>query len=314
MTGLSARAEVVRVLRTLCRDVREGEPLSRHVSFRIGGPADVLVVPRSADELRAVVGWMFAARLPFVVLGQGSNVLIADAGIRAVVLKIGKGLDGVVFDGDRVTAQAGAGLPFLARAAAARGLAGLEFAAGIPASVGGAVVMNAGAHGRAMADVVQSVRVLQPDGERVLAAGELAYAYRTSALQHRPAVVVDATLQLRQSDPAAVRELTDRWLAQRAATQPLGPPSSGCVFRNPPGDHAGRLIDLAGGKGLQVGGARVSEVHANYIVNTGGATASDVLALMRQVSGLVMEKFGVRLEPEIKLLGEFAPDQLPTPS
>ncbi|MDQ7819791.1 MAG: UDP-N-acetylmuramate dehydrogenase [Armatimonadota bacterium] len=310
MSALPSRVEVARRLRALCRDVRENEPLARHVSFRIGGPADVLAVPRSVRELRAVVRWLFDAGLPFVVLGQGSNVLIADAGIRAVVLKIGKGLDGVAFDGGRVTAQAGAGLPFLARAAAARGLAGLEFAAGIPASVGGAVVMNAGAHGHAMAEVVRSVRVLQPDGERVLAAAELAYGYRTSALQRQVGVVVEATLQLRQGDPAAVRELTDRWLAQRAATQPLGPPSSGCVFRNPPGDHAGRLIDLAGGKGLQVGGARVSEVHANYILNTGAATAADVLALMRQVSGLVMEKFGVRLEPEIKLVGEFDPDQL----
>ncbi|MDR7517852.1 MAG: UDP-N-acetylmuramate dehydrogenase [Armatimonadota bacterium] len=310
MSALPSRVEVARRLRALCRDVRENEPLARHVSFRIGGPADVLAVPRSVRELRAVVRWLFDAGLPFVVLGQGSNVLIADAGIRAVVLKIGKGLDGVAFDGDRVTAQAGAGLPFLARAAAARGLAGLEFAAGIPASVGGAVVMNAGAHGHAMAEVVRSVRVLQPDGERVLAVAELAYGYRTSALQRQVGVVVEATLQLRQGDPAAVRELTDRWLAQRAATQPLGPPSSGCVFRNPPGDHAGRLIDLAGGKGLQVGGARVSEVHANYILNTGAATAADVLALMRQVSGLVMEKFRVRLEPEIKLVGEFDPDQL----
>jgi UDP-N-acetylmuramate dehydrogenase len=310
VTGRWPREEVARRLRALCRDVREGEPLARHVSFRIGGPADVLVVPRSVDEVVAVVRWVFDAGLPMVVLGQGSNVLIADAGVRGVVLKIGKGIDAVTFDGDRVTAQAGAGLPFLARAAAARGLSGLEFAAGIPASVGGAVVMNAGAHGHAMAEVVHAVRVLHPGGEQLLAVHDLAYAYRSSALQHRPAVVVEATLQLRRGDPAEVRELTDRWLAQRAASQPLGPPSSGCVFRNPPQDHAGRLIDLAGGKGLQVGGARVSDVHANYILNIGSATAADVLALMRQVSGLVMEKFGVRLEPEIKFVGEFAPDQL----
>jgi UDP-N-acetylmuramate dehydrogenase len=145
VTGRWPREEVARRLRALCRDVREGEPLARHVSFRIGGPADVLVVPRSVDEVVAVVRWVFDAGLPMVVLGQGSNVLIADAGVRGVVLKIGKGIDAVTFDGDRVTAQAGAGLPFLARAAAARGLSGLEFAAGIPASVGGAVVMNAGA-------------------------------------------------------------------------------------------------------------------------------------------------------------------------
>src|SRR2546425_904312 len=209
-------ADLLRMLGRVCREVREGEPLRKHVSFRVGGPADLLVVPRSREELRAVVTWLFTERVPFVVLGQGSNVVISDLGIRGIVLKIGKGLDRITLDGDRVTAQAGAGLPHLARAAAVQGLSGLEFAAGIPASLGGAVVMNAGA-------------------------------------------------------------------------------------------HAGRLIDLAGGKGLQVGGAQVSEVHANYIVNTGAASATDVVALMHKVNALVAEKFGVELEPEIKLLGEFEP-------
>lgn len=292
-------------LRALVRDVREAEPLRRHVSFRIGGPADLLVVPRSADDLRAAAGYLFRERIPFVVLGAGSNVLIADAGIRGVVIKLGKGLDRVAYDGERVIAEAGAGLPHLAREAAHRGLSGLEFAAGIPASVGGAVVMNAGAHGHAMEDVVHAVRVVTPAGERVLEASALGYAYRTSVLQTQPAVVLEATLTLARGDPAAVRQRTDAWLRHRGETQPIGPPSSGCVFRNPAGDHAGRLIDLAGGKGLVVGGARVSEVHANYILNTGEATAADVRGLMDKVSALVMEKFGMALEPEITFLGEF---------
>lgn len=292
-------------LRALVRDVREAEPLRRHVSFRIGGPADLLVVPRSADDLRAAAGYLFRERIPFVVLGAGSNVLIADAGIRGVVIKLGKGLDRVAYDGERVIAEAGAGLPHLAREAAHRGLSGLEFAAGIPASVGGAVVMNAGAHGHAMQDVVHAVRVVTPAGERVLEASALGYAYRTSVLQTQPAVVLEATLTLARGDPAAVRQRTDAWLRHRGETQPIGPPSSGCVFRNPAGDHAGRLIDLAGGKGLVVGGARVSEVHANYILNTGEATAADVRGLMDKVSALVMEKFGMALEPEITFLGEF---------
>lgn len=298
--------EVAAELRRACRDVREDEPLRRHVSFRIGGPADVLVLPRSADELRPVVTWLFDRQVAFTTLGQGSNVLISDAGIRGVVLKIGKGLDRFAFDGDGVTAEAGAGLPHLARAAAARGLSGLEFAAGIPASVGGAVVMNAGAHGHAMQEVVRSVRVLFPRGEEVVEAGALGYTYRTSMLQQTPAVVVEVTLTLMPADVLAVRERTDQWLRHRSDTQPIGPPSSGCVFRNPAGDHAGRLIDLAGGKGLQVGGARVSEVHANYIINTGEASGADVATLMHKVSALVAEKFGVGLEPEVKLLGEFA--------
>jgi UDP-N-acetylmuramate dehydrogenase len=300
--------DVVRHLRTLCAEVREAEPLRKHVSFRIGGPADVLVVPRALDELRAVVRWLFAEHVPFLVLGQGSNVVIADRGIRGVVVKIGKGVDRVTIDGDRVMAQSGAGLPHVARDAATRGLSGLEFAAGIPASVGGAVVMNAGAHGHAMAEIVASVRVVTPDADAVLTAPMLAYAYRTSVLQQRTGVVMEATLQLRRQDPAAVRAQTEEWLNHRSATQPIGPPSSGCVFRNPAGDHAGRLIDLAGGKGLQVGGAQVSDVHANYIINTGGATAADVLALMRKVNALVAEKFGISLDPEVKLLGEMSPD------
>lgn len=293
-------------LRALCREVREDEMLHRHVSFRIGGPAGVLVIPRSMDELRAVVLRLFGDGVPFITLGQGSNVLISDQGIRGVVLKIGKGLDHFTFDGDQVTAEAGVGLPHLARAAAMRGLAGLEFAAGIPASVGGAVVMNAGAHGHAMQEIVAEVRLITPRGDQVDSGPALGYAYRTSVLQQQPCVVTEATLQLARADPAEVRGRTEAWLQHRNATQPIGPPSSGCVFRNPAGDHAGRLIDLAGGKRLRVGGAQVSEIHANYIVNTGNATAADVLALMNKVNALVAEKFGIKLEPEIKLLGEFS--------
>ncbi len=307
MTTVDTR-ELVVSLRALCRDVRERELLGRHVMFRLGGAADILVWPRSEQELSAVVGHLFREQRPFIVLGAGSNVLIADSGIRGVVLKIGKGLDAVRTDGMRVIAQAGVGLPHLARAAARAGLSGLEFAAGIPASVGGAVVMNAGAHGHAMSDVVQSVRALTPQGERTFAAEELGYAYRTSVLQTQPLVVLEATLQLVRGDAQHIRAQTAAWLRQRGETQPIGPPSSGCVFRNPPGDHAGRLIDLSGGKRLQVGGAQVSELHANYILNTGTATAADVIQLMDKVSALVMEKFGVTLEPEIKFLGEF-PDR-----
>lgn len=308
-SALSQSSEVTVVaneIRSLCRDVREREMLRRHVSFRIGGPADVLVLPRSVDELRTVVSWLFSHDVPFTILGQGSNVLIADAGIRGIVIKIGKGLDRFSFEKTRLVAEAGVGLPHLARAAATKGLAGLEFAAGIPASLGGAVVMNAGAHGHAMSEVVREVRVLTPDGEQILGPPDLGFGYRTTVLQQRRAVVLEVTVELTQSDPVSVRGRTDEWLQHRSDTQPIGPPSSGCIFRNPQGDHAGRLIDLAGAKGLALGGARVSEVHANYILNTGEATAADVLGLIHKVSGVVAEKFGVRLEPEIKLLGEFS--------
>jgi len=286
--------------RFLLRGARVVDPASD-----TDGPADVLVAPRTMEELRGVALHLFSEHTPFVVLGAGSNVLVSDLGIRGVVLKVGKGVDRIRIDGETVIAESGTGLPALAKQCAARGLAGLEFSAGIPASVGGAVVMNAGAHGHAMAEIVRAVRIVGPEGEQVLPMEGLRFAYRTSALQGAGGVVLEATLGLTRTDPAQVRERTEAWLRQRGETQPLGPPSSGCVFRNPPGDHAGRLVDLAGGKGLTVGGARVSELHANYILNTGRATASDVLALMDKVSALVMEKFRLRLDPEIKFLGEF---------
>ncbi|MDR7522188.1 MAG: UDP-N-acetylmuramate dehydrogenase [Armatimonadota bacterium] len=294
-----------RRLRAAVRDVRRDEPMAPHAQFRIGGPADLLVIPRSQAELRAALHILFREGIRPVILGQGSNVLIGDRGIRGVVVKIGKGLDHVRFDGATVTAEAGAGLPALALQCARRGLAGLEFAAGIPGSVGGAVVMNAGAHGHAMAEVVVAVDVLGPDGTRRLTREAVGFGYRTTILQDRPWVVTRATLLLHPDDPAAVRARLGAWLAQRGATQPVGPPSSGCIFRNPPGDHAGRLIDAAGGKGLAVGGARVSALHANYIINEGGATASDVLALAERVRRLVADHAGVMLDLEVKLLGEF---------
>jgi UDP-N-acetylmuramate dehydrogenase len=296
---------VVEALRHYVRDIRLREPLWRHVTLRVGGPADVLVVPHSADELRAAARVLFGQGVPFVLLGQGSNVLIADGGIRGVVVKVGKGVDRVRWDGETVTVEAGYGLPRLAQEAARRGLAGLEFAAGIPGSVGGGVVMNAGAHGHQLAEVLDAARVVTPAGEEVLTRAALGFAYRTSVLQQRPAVVVEATLRLRPADPREVRARLDAWLAQRNATQPIGPPSSGCIFRNPEGDHAGRLIDAAGLKGLSVGDAVVSEVHANYIVNRGAARAADVLALVEQVRARVRERFGRELELEVKLLGDF---------
>ncbi|MDR5683048.1 MAG: UDP-N-acetylmuramate dehydrogenase [Armatimonadota bacterium] len=295
----------VRALREACRDVRLGEVLARHVSFRIGGPADVLVVPRSLDELRTVLRVLYATQEPFVVLGRGSNVLVSDRGVRGVVVKVGHGVDRVRWDGVRVVAEAGTGLPRLALRAADRGLAGLEFAAGIPASVGGAAAMNAGAHGHSMEEVIRSVRVFGPNGERTWTSAEMEFAYRTSRLQRDRAVALEVELELRPDDAASVRSRMEAWLRQRAATQPIGPPSSGCIFRNPPGDAAGRLIDLAGAKGMASGGVRVSEVHANYMVNAGGGRAEDVLRLVGRVRERVRSQFGVELELEVKLVGDF---------
>jgi UDP-N-acetylmuramate dehydrogenase len=304
-TAATATAVLERRLRDVVPDVRRSAPLARHVAFRIGGPADLLVIARSVTELRGALTVLWSEGVRPTVLGAGSNVLIGDRGIRGVVVKIGKGVDHVSIDGPRVVAEAGAGLPALALRTARRGLAGLEFAAGIPASIGGAVVMNAGAHGHAMDEVVEGVEVLTSEGERMLDREALGFGYRTSALQHHPWLVTAVSLRLQPGDPTELRARLETWLAHRGATQPIGPPSSGCIFKNPPGDHAGRLIDLIGAKGSSVGGARVSDVHANYIINEGSATAADVLRLAEQVRARVQEARGITLELEVKLLGEF---------
>lgn len=305
MTTAATLVGVERRLREVVRDVRRDAPLARHVAFRVGGPADLLVIPRGVEELRGVVRVLSGDGIAPVIIGAGSNLLVGDRGVRGVVVKIGKGLDHVGIDGERVTAEAGVGLPALALRTARIGLAGLEFAAGIPASVGGAVVMNAGAHGRAMEDVTETVDVITPEGDRRLDRATMEFAYRSSVLQQQPWVVIAAAMRLRQGEPAAIMDRLNTWLAHRGATQPIGPPSSGCVFRNPPGDHAGRLIDLSGGKGLTVGGARVSEIHANYIINEGGATASAVVALAELVRVRVQDRTGISLDLEVKLLGDF---------
>jgi UDP-N-acetylmuramate dehydrogenase len=302
----SVAQDAARALERLCPGgVYRNEPLARHVTFRIGGPADVLVVPRSLDRLIEVAAWLYREDLPFVVLGRGSNVLIADRGVRGVVIKTGRGVERVRYEGSRVTAECGTSLPQLSRATATRGLAGLEFAAGIPGSVGGGIFMNAGAHGCAISEVVHTVRALTPSGERTWSREELRFEYRQSRLQQERGLVLEAELLLRPADPRECVERLDAWLRTRSDTQPLGPPSSGCIFRNPVGDHAGRLIDVSGGKSMRVGGATVSDRHANYILNTGGATAAGVVQLIAEVRARVRDRSGIDLEPEIKLIGEF---------
>ncbi len=302
----SVAHDAAHALEQLCPGgVRYNEPLARHVTFRIGGPADVLLLPRSLAHLIAAVAWLYREGRPFVLLGRGSNVLIADHGVRGVVIKTGRGQEGVRYDGNRIVAECGVSLPQLSRAAATKGLAGLEFAAGIPGSVGGGVVMNAGAHGCSIDGVVRTVRVFTPAGEQRWSRDAMGFRYRESRLQREPGIVLEAELDLQPADPGACLARLDEWLRTRSDTQPLGPPSSGCVFRNPAGDHAGRLIDASGGKGIRVGGAVVSDRHANYIVNAEGATAADVVRLIADVRARVRDRSGIDLEPEIKLMGAF---------
>lgn len=284
--------------------IRLEEPLARYTTWRIGGPAEIFFQPQDAQECAAVLSLSQHYAVPVTFLGGGSNVLVADQGIRGLVIQTRTLKDICWLDDHRLRAGAGCSLPLLAREAGERGLSGLEFAAGIPGTLGGAVLMNAGAHGGNMAGVLESVRVVTPGGEiRDLEPEQLEFGYRTSSLKGSGNLIVEATLRLEPGDKEAIRRKMDEVLAFRRERQPLELPNAGSVFKNPPGDAAGRLIEAAGAKGRTVGRAQVSEKHANFIVNLGGATAADVLSLIKEVQELVRINFGLILETEVVLLG-----------
>lgn len=281
------------------------EPMSRHTSFGIGGPADALCVPRDLAELKAVLRAAGDGRVPITIMGHGSNLLVRDGGIRGLVIKISGTLDQVAVRGDNIIAGAGVHLSALARQAAEAGLMGLEFAAGIPGNLGGALYMNAGAYDGEMKDVVNSMRVLAEDGtERMLTLDELAFGYRQSVLQGHRLIALEATLQLRPGPREAIFAKIEELNRRRREKQPLAIPSAGSVFKRPPGNFAGTLIEQAKLKGCRIGGAEVSTLHAGFIVNVGAATARDVVALISHVQGVVQVKSGVLLEPEIHIIGE----------
>ncbi|HEY8347123.1 MAG TPA: UDP-N-acetylmuramate dehydrogenase [Symbiobacteriaceae bacterium] len=294
-------------MRSIIRDpsrIHPNEPLKRHTTFRIGGPADFLVEVADRRELTAVLALAGREQVPVYVLGRGSNLLVADEGVRGIVLKLTGEFRQYQIQDTRVTAGGGCDLPKLATRLAKAGLGGLEFACAIPGTVGAGLVINAGAHGGDMSRCVESALVVWPDGrEQRLSAAEIGFGYRTSRLQGTKAIVADVTFQLHREDEAVLRERMRAYLERRRATQPLQFPNAGSIFRNPPGDFAGRLIEQAGLKGMRIGDAQVSEKHANFIVNLGNATARDVLLLLENVRKIVQDRFGVRLEPEVRIWG-----------
>ena len=299
----AARDSYRDVVRGLRGEVLWQEDLKRRTTFGIGGPADVWVEPADEEGLAAVAGRSRAAGCPCLVLGSGSNVLVPDEGFRGVVLHPGGALSGAAFEGRLARAGAGLLLGALLRRAQEAGLAGLEWSAGIPGSVGGAVATNAGARGESFGDCVRAVRAVAADGNFItLRREELGFGYRRSALP-RDAVVVEVELELEPGEPARIAALSEEFMEKRRASQPTGMRSAGSVFKNPPGDAAGRLIDAAGVAGRTCGGASVWAKHANFIVNNGGASARDVVALMELVEREVQERFGVRLEREIRVIG-----------
>jgi UDP-N-acetylmuramate dehydrogenase len=298
-------ATAARILRDSCGDrFRTDVPLAPLTSFRIGGPAALYLEPRDDDDLEAASDAIRSSAIEYVVLGKGSNVLIADAGYEGLVIRLGRGYRWAARDGDRLRAGAAMALPALAGVALSHRLDGLAFAVAIPATVGGAVAMNAGAHGGQMADVCERIDLfeLERGVRRTIDANEVGFAYRRSTLP-REGVVVGTTLLLRSGDPGEIRAAMDEARAWRKATQPIAEPNCGSVFTNPPGDHAARLIEAAGLKGLRVGGAHVSMKHANFIVAGPGASASDVGTLIAQIRERVADHSGVMLEPEVKVIG-----------
>jgi len=288
--------------------VSRGVPMSRLTTFRVGGPADALVTPASPEEVAAILRWTRRWQVPVVVMGAGSNILVRDGGIRGLVLRVGPPMDRweARDQGETIRLVAQAGLPLrrLIREGVRRGWGGISFLVGIPGTLGGAVAMNAGTREGCVADLVEEVTCVSPDGEKVAwGHRELAFSYRRLDLP-AGAVIVEAALRLPKGGQPDIRAGLRQRMLQRRQSQPLGLPSAGSVFRNPPGDFAGRIIDGLGLKGLRCGGARVSPRHANFIVNEGGANARDVLRLIREVRQRVAYETGIQLELEIRVVGE----------
>ena len=294
-------------------DVLMVEPMRENTTFKIGGPADVLVTPHTDEALVKVLNICSIAESPVLVVGNGSDLLVSDRGVRGAVVLLRDNFAGIEVDAERgrVTAQAGALLRDVAMAAADAGLAGLEPLSGIPATVGGACFMNAGAYDAQTSDVLESMRVYVPGGVgekgfvRELPAEELHMGYRKSRVADEGLVVISATFKLVPDMPASIRGRMDEYQRRREEKQPLEMPSAGSTFKRPAGHFAGKLIQDAGLAGASVGGAQVSTKHCGFVVNTGGATAADVRGLIEHVQDTVFEQFGVKLEPEVRMVGQF---------
>ncbi len=285
--------------------ILENEPMSKHTTFRIGGNADMFVSPK-VSQVADIMKLAKECAVPVTVIGNGSNLLVGDKGIRGLVVSFGKEAEEIQLDGRCMTVSAGTILAKAAAEAAKNGLTGFEFAAGIPGTLGGAIVMNAGAYGGEMKDVVISATVLTPDGEiKELSNEELELSYRHSCIPEKKYIVLEAVLELAEGEEAAIRETMADFKNRRVEKQPLEYPSAGSTFKRPEGFFAGKLIQDAELRGYTVGGAQVSEKHCGFVINKGDATAQDVVQLIEDVKKIVLDKFQVELEPEVKMIGEF---------
>ena len=284
------------------------EPMRGHTTFRVGGPADCFVEVCDKEALQKLCKYLKAAGIPYFVMGNGSNLLVSDAGYQGVILRVQGGMNEITVNGMRIKAQAGATMAQVAKVAQESGLTGLEFASGIPGTIGGGIVMNAGAYDGDMSQVVKSVEVLSPEGEFwTLDNATMEFGYRTSAVKGHAYVVTEAEFELTPGNPAQIKAVMDGLAAKRREKQPLEFPSAGSTFKRPEGHFAGKLIQDAGLRGYAIGGAQVSEKHCGFVINTrpGDTTAADIYALIKHVQAVVKERFDVELEPEVIFLGEF---------
>lgn len=282
------------------------EAMSQHTTFKIGGPADYFLMPDKGEDVGRVIKICKEKEIPYFILGNGSNLLVGDGGYRGAVIQIYRNMSSVTVEGNEITAQAGALLSAVAAAAKNASLTGFEFAGGIPGTIGGAVVMNAGAYGGEMKDVLTEVTVMNAEGDIfTLPTEELELGYRTSIIKTAGYIVLEAKIRLKEGDPEVIRKTMKDLTIRRTTKQPLEYPSAGSTFKRPEGYFAGKLIMDSGLAGYQVGGAQVSEKHCGFVINAGDATARDVRTLMDNVRDIVYKKYGVTLEPEVKFLGEF---------
>ena len=282
------------------------EPMKKHTTFRIGGPADFLVLPRTTEEIAKIVAICKEQQEPWYIMGNGSNLLVSDEGVRGVVIQLLRNFNQIQVEGCQIRMQAGAQNAAIARQALEASLAGFEFAAGIPGTIGGAVVMNAGAYGGEMKDILKEVTVLDQEGQiRTIPVEKLELGYRTSIIARKGYLVLEAVIELKPGKAEEIKAVMDDLRERRVTKQPLEYPSAGSTFKRPEGYFAGKLIMDAGLRGFQVGDAQVSEKHCGFVINRGNATAAEVMELMKQVEDKVEENSGVRLEPEVRRIGEF---------
>jgi len=282
------------------------EPMSRHTTFRVGGEAECMAVVETKEELSQLVSYLGRIEQDYFVLGNGSNLLVGDKGYRGIILKLGPRLSAVGVEKNHIAAGAGVLLSRVAAVARDAGLSGLEFAAGIPGSMGGAIVMNAGAYGGEMKQVVQMVRVMDKEGEILTLDNDtMEFGYRTSIIRDRPFIVLGVVLKLTPGNKEEISAKMEELMKQRKSKQPLEYPSAGSTFKRPEGYYAGKLIMDAGLRGYRIGGAQVSEKHCGFVINAGGASAADIREVIEEVQERVKDRFHVRLEPEVIFLGDF---------